>query len=415
MRRLLALLLLLAGTATAQQPLVRVAITPEAVPVGEAAELRVTVLVPTWFTSPPGYPSLDLANAITRLPPDSSYPTSERVGNETWSGIVRSYQVYPLSAASYRFDDLTLEVSFADPATRRPVTIDVAMPAIELRANVPDGAAALDPYLAGTTLTLTREVDGDIGALEAGDAVVLRYTAELDGVPAMFLPPMFEDPQLAGVSIYVDEPQVTDDGIARRTEKVTLVFEAGGAFEIPALSLDWWNTRSRAIETASVEPLTLAVSGPPLPEPAVETQATGQTYPIRVIVIGTAVLVLLALSVRPVVRRVRASRRRHRQSEEYAFKRLLQTIGSGDTRAVHGELVRWLQKASPGSDLRQFAVRYGDDALSRQLDLLSRNLFQGAEASADLQVLRKAIASARNNLRQRSAGHRRFALPPLNP
>jgi len=77
-RQLLLYLLALTGTAAAQEPQVRAAITPGAVSVGEPARLTVTVLVPTWFTSPPTYPSLDLANAVTRLPPDSSYPTRAR-------------------------------------------------------------------------------------------------------------------------------------------------------------------------------------------------------------------------------------------------------------------------------------------------------------------------------------------------
>jgi len=54
------------------QPIVRAEVTPETVNVGESAELTITVLVPTWFTRPSTYPSFELANAITRLPADSS-------------------------------------------------------------------------------------------------------------------------------------------------------------------------------------------------------------------------------------------------------------------------------------------------------------------------------------------------------
>ena len=31
-------------------------------------------------------------------------------------------------------------------------------------------------------------VEGDLETLEAGDALVVRYTAKLDGMPAVFLP-----------------------------------------------------------------------------------------------------------------------------------------------------------------------------------------------------------------------------------
>ena len=80
MRRRLMLSLILLGicgqVGAQQSPIVRVSVTPETVSVGESAELRVTVLVPTWFPRPPVYPAFELANAITRLPADSSYPVS---------------------------------------------------------------------------------------------------------------------------------------------------------------------------------------------------------------------------------------------------------------------------------------------------------------------------------------------------
>jgi hypothetical protein len=58
------------------QPVVEVTVKPETVRVGEALELQVTVLVPTWFAQPPHYPDFELANTVTQRPPDSSYPTS---------------------------------------------------------------------------------------------------------------------------------------------------------------------------------------------------------------------------------------------------------------------------------------------------------------------------------------------------
>ncbi len=406
---------LLAGTAAAQQPLVRVEITPDVVPVGERANMRVTVLVPTWFTGPPTFPSFELANAITRLPPDSSYPTSERVGGETWSGIVRNYEVYPLAAATYRMDDLVLSVSYAHPDTRRPTPAEVAIPTIELRSQVPNGAQSLDPYLSGSSLTLSLEVDGEIDSLEAGDAVVLEYTAELDGLPAMFLPPLFEDPRIPGVSVYAEEPIVTDDGLARRTEKVTLVFDAGGEFTLPQISLDWWDSRNREIKTASVEPLVIAVEGAPIPVAVTQEAPVDRVPAIRLAVIVTAILALLVLLVPRVVRHVRAARQRRRESEEYAFKRLQRVLLSGDERNAHHELIQWLDKAKVGSNLREFAAEYGDDVLSEQLDLLSRSLYENDSTRADLRLLRSGIGRARRKLQRQDIKGQRFALPPLNP
>lgn len=175
------LALALSGAAWGQtQPVVRAKVTPESVVVGEAAELTITVLVPTWFTRPPVYPSFELANAMTRLPADSSYPIRERVGNESWSGIVRTYEINPMLGATYRLAGQTINVTFANPGSD-PVSVEAEVPEIVLRGAVPQGAESLDPYIAGRDLSLSLEVEGELDELEAGDAIVLTYRAELDG------------------------------------------------------------------------------------------------------------------------------------------------------------------------------------------------------------------------------------------
>ena len=250
---LLVLVLAMAGNSVAQeQPIVRVEVTPDTVNVGESVQVRVTVLVPTWFTRPPTYPSFELANAITRLPPDSSFPTSERVGQDTWSGIIRDYRIYPLVGATYRFSGKTIEVSYAQPGAAA-IRTAVTVPDIVFRGEVPAGAEGLSPYIAGTSLDLSLDVDGDTTGLEAGDALVLRYTAELQGLPAIFLPPLAPDLEFAGVSVYADVPDVEDGDVARRSEKVTLVFDAGGEFSIPGKELSFWNTQSQSIETVTAD------------------------------------------------------------------------------------------------------------------------------------------------------------------
>ena len=175
-------LLLYAAVHAEDTPIVRVVIESDIVQVGETVNVHITVLTPTWFPKPPAYPSFELPNLITRLPPDSSYPISERVNGKTWSGIVRNYQMIPLLGATFVLADQVIDVTYADPATSRPATADVVVPTIEFSAGVPSGAEALKPYLAGQKFTLIREIEGDPAELDVGDALVLRYTAELEGM-----------------------------------------------------------------------------------------------------------------------------------------------------------------------------------------------------------------------------------------
>lgn len=440
-RGLPALLLLLllvsvpAAPAGAQAPVVRVTATPEEVPVGEAVALQITVLAPTWFPKPPAYPAFELTNTITRLPPDSSYPTSERVGGETWSGIVRSYRIYPLIGATYRLSGQTMTVTYADPETSKPVKVEVDVPEVEFRARVPAGAEALDPYLAGRRLTLDREVEGEVGPVAVGDALVVRYTAELEGMPAIFLPalvpgsagappgqgvsagaPPARRNEVPGVSVYAGEPVVEDGEPARRSEKLTFVFEAGGEFTVPAAEIRWWNTETSVVETASVPALTVSVAGPPGPGLTGEDAAASRRPAIALWVALLAVVLLASRRWVPALRsRWAAYQEQRLRSEEYAFARLRKALHGGDPRAAHHALLTWLERMEPGTGARRFARRYGDAELERQIEELGRSLYSGAGEAVNLRHLEKSLAVAR---RRRTEGARRgrsFALPPMNP
>ena len=125
-------------SALGNEPIVRVALSEEQIDLGDSARMRITVLVPTWQPDPPVYPSFEVPNMVTRLPPDSSHPTSERVNGETWSGIVRNYQVTPLIAADFQLGGEAIRITWADPGKSNRQT-DVPVPTVRLSVRVPCG------------------------------------------------------------------------------------------------------------------------------------------------------------------------------------------------------------------------------------------------------------------------------------
>ena len=404
------------NAAIAQEtPIVRLTVSPESVAVGEAAQMQVTVLVPTWFPEPPVFPSFELSNAVTQLPPDSSYPTSERVGRETWSGIVRNYRVYPLLSATYRLGGDTVRVTYANPGSE-PTTVEVAVPEATLEASVPVGAEGLEPYIAGRKLVLTREIDGDLENLEAGDAVVVRTIAELDGLPAMFLPPLSPELAIEGVSTYADEPVVEDGDLARRSEKVTLVFEAGGEFTVPSIELRWWDMGSREIAIATVPEQSISVTGPPItrPERAGDAVVDWRVFAVR----SAAMLVVLLLAwrlLRRIGRRAREVAAARRESEDFAFGSLLKACKTGEANATSRALTDWLERVDRRLDSREFARRYGDEDLSRELSSLSAHLYGDSDQSVSFAELARGLKAARGRYQARPAAVSVSALPSLNP
>ena len=406
----------LAAAASAQErPFVKVDVTPAAVTVGEPVPLRVTVLGPTWFPRPPVFPSFEVANAIVRLPPNSSRATSERVGRETWSGVVRNYRVHPLVAAAYRIDAQTMRVTYADPG-REPITVDIDVPRVEFRATVPAGATDLEPYVAGRSFALRRDIEGDVTALRAGDAVVVRYTAELDGLPAMFIPPLIDFRDMPGVSVYPGSPVVDDGPPAHRVETATFVFDAGGAYPLPAARVRWWNSVTSTVETASIDPLTLTVAGAPL-----ETAEAGARRGARPYWIGggvlLAVLGLAALArFSTGIRAWRAARQaRRRDSERYAFDRLRRRLRARDPRVAYRAYLHWLSRLERDCGVRRLADVCGGDVLNAQLRALGGSVYSNAPEGFDTRVLLPELKRVRNRCLSRSRTPGRGALPPLNP
>ena len=412
----LAIISLASSAALAQtQPVVRAKVEPESVIVGEAAELTVTVLVPSWFTRPPVYPNFELANAITRMPADSSYPLRERIGNESWSGIVRTYEIYPLMGASYRMAGQTMNVTFANPGSD-PINVDVEVPEVVLRGVVPEGAESLDPYLAGRDLELALDVDGELDALETGDAIVLTYRAELDGLPAIFLPPLAPDLEFAGVSVYRDMPEVQDGDTALRKEKVTLVFDAGGEFTVPGMELSYWNTESGTIEAAAVDGPVISVQGAPAVSARAESGTERRWQWWAAMMIVAAILLLVIRRAFPaIVQRYRKASERRRQSEGYAFGRLTKALASDDGPAAYGALLQWVDRLEPSMSVQAFAARYGNESLPALVTAFRAGIYGDTGKTPDLRELGQLLAAARRRYRHQISARSASRLPPLNP
>lgn len=411
-------LLPLMALRAAEVPVVQVQVQPETVTVGEPVTLRVSVFAPTWFPQPPVFPSFELPNTITRLPPDSSGPVTRRVGRSTWSGVQRRYQVFPLVDGQFQIGERSVTVTYADPESRAPISLEIPVPDIVFNAEVPPGADSLDPYLAGRSLTLNREYDADLSELVAGDALVIRYRATLEGLPSLFLPPLFALSDQPGLSVYPEEPELRDEpDRAVREETVTLVFDSGGEFSLPPLELRWWNLRTGAIEVARIDGMNLSVAGSVL-TPLETDRMTPSGIGVWLLLAGVlAVSVyLLRGSAQKLLKARRIAHARYLESEACCFKQLEQALLQRDRAQAYNRLLDWLWRIDSSLELDAFCSRYGDETLTDQLKLLRESRFGSREAGeADYQRLTDALGRARDRFRRHLDSERQVPLPGLNP
>ncbi|WP_226621275.1 hypothetical protein [Alloyangia pacifica] len=382
----------------------------EAIP-GQSLSLRLTVLVPSFMPKPPVWPSLEAPNLLVRLPSRSTNPVSERIGGETWAGISRHYRISPMVPGQVVLPPQEVLVTWQDTGTGEARQATLTTGPIGFAGVVPEGAEALDPFLAAADLTLTQEIDGDPAAMVPGDSLKRRVTAEVSGVSPMFLPQLLAPVELPGVAAYPDEPRLseTDERGAlsgSRAESVTYLAEAGGGGALPEITLEWYDTDDGVVKTASVPGLELQIDGPP----------PGRSAPLdprRIALLAAAALVALGLVflalryLLPALARRRALRRdRVLASEGFAWRELMRVIAARDHAALRPALDLWARRVE-GPDPRRAAQ------VEAALLALGAERYGGGGGGGDTawSTLRGALEQAR----PRRGAEVRAPLPPLNP
>ncbi len=421
---------------TRTRPIVRTEIRPERAVVGSPIHLFVTVLVPTWFTHAPDYPSFELAGLVVRRPPDSSTNVQETRSGTVYSGIVREYVLRPQRDADYVLDDRVVGVHYADPETRRSIDVELPLPTIRFRGIIPPPAADLDPFVATDRLTLEQTIGGASDTLRVGDAITRTLQIRARNLPALFLPPILEDqPDVPGLRAYPRNPVATDIPGTRaghptgsRLEAVTYVIEEPGAYTLPAVSLRWWNRRTGSIEIATTPPLAFSAvaGGSDLDTDATLSQDDSSIQRLGLLAVGILTIFSIGWASRKRLRRF-ASRTRDRiakleASEPVRFRRLLRAVDRADARAIQDALDAWLESVGlRPRTLSSLKEEGGFESLIQSMEPVERRLFfEPTRASdgplVDSTTFRRALRQARRKLLHANpSSGPPHSLPPLNP
>ncbi|CUJ94746.1 hypothetical protein RUE5091_01454 [Ruegeria denitrificans] len=409
MRRLLTLLLLLPcaalsqGTATIQ-PQITVEAPTEDVIVGQSAMVRIKVLVPTFMPSPPVFPSLEQENLLVRLPERASGPVSESVSGETWSGVQRSYRVYPLVAGQIDLGIADMTVTFADPETNTPTQVSAQLSPITINAVVPEGAASLNPLIIATGFELDQEIEGAT-EMQAGDAITRRLTARITGTSPILVPELIPENQDTLLRSYPKEPRLTeteDRGTlsGQRTDEVVYLAQGGGQTQLPPVSIQWYNLTTNAVETVEVPGVDLALTAPKT-DPLTTDKLIEYAFWA-----GLAAFVTWAFMRwgTPRFRQWKDARRQAFQaSPEYALTQLRHALQAHDLSGTYSALEIWKLRCSDPQ---------GYKALEEQLERIG-----AARYSSETIQVTSDWSAAISTLNGLKGAHqdRTQPLPPLNP
>ncbi|MBN8432066.1 BatD family protein [Microbulbifer salipaludis] len=387
------------------KPMVQTKLSQSDIVPGQAVTLQITVLVPTWLTQPLALPSLDRPNLSVTLPEKSTVSTSQTINGATWSGVIREYQLVPLTPGTFQLPPTTLEVHYRNPDGNGDLIAQVPLNAEVLTASAPKGAETLKPYIAARQLTLEQRIEGDPQSLQPGDSFSRTVIATIEGSTVMFLPQMLGTTTPSGLAAYADTPSAEDGGTGNgnrgtRVEKVTYVAESPTRGTLPGITLRWYDLDDGSIQTSTLDAIDVRVKGAPITRPR-----SPEAWLITLALVGG--LGWLAWRyLPPFITRIRKRLIKRQQADGTAQVRQLQSAikqrnysaALAAATSLHND-TDYIRSEIPSALLALGRAQYGNTPASAS----TAPLWQRLELATD------AFAARRRSRKDRQA------LPPMNP
>ncbi|QLG93407.1 BatD family protein [Pseudomonas yamanorum] len=227
--------------------------------VGEQLQLQVDVLTDTWFTAAATLPALQLPGARVQAPDGESEHLNPVIDGQTFYGMRYRYRITPDVAQSFNVPALTIS---AQPGQASAPLKAQTVP-LSFQATRPPGFAAGEVVLVAQGLRLTQAITPSATPLNVGDSLTRTLTLQADNTPGLSLPAPLQA-EVKGLRRYPQSPTISnlDDGRGnisggQRIDRQVYRVEHVGHYQLPAIRVKWWDSRSHRLQVAQLPAVSL--------------------------------------------------------------------------------------------------------------------------------------------------------------
>ncbi|MGV8837542.1 BatD family protein [Cellvibrio sp.] len=322
----------------------------------------------------------------------------------------------------------------------------------EQRINVLPAPASVNAgdWLPALNVSLSEHWSTSLDSLKIGEPITRSITIKADGLTAGQINPLHLPP-IDGLTFYNDQAQTDDQKSANgvegsRIETIAIVPTKAGHFTLPEIKLNWWDTKTNSIRTATLPAVSLTVglgdmtqlAAPTneIEEPTsvdintdlstIEPQQTVIQEKVPLWLYITNALALLVAAVfalrfwqtKRELSAIYATERDElnelNQKETEAWNNFKRTLADKKLTGLRKALINWAQvywKNASITSLQAIAAQTQDSALADELRKLDEAIFGAHKSAPDTEVLLQLLANLRKTKHKKTTDNNK--LQPL--
>ncbi|OED44957.1 hypothetical protein ACH42_06235 [Endozoicomonas sp. (ex Bugula neritina AB1)] len=225
--------------------------------------LDIESLSSTWFTAAPVYPEWSVPGIDIRKSDSQGLSIIKKVDGISYAGLKHRFLLVPLTTGKLAGNQEKITLSPGLSSNKHQATL--TLPNINVR--LPDGAESLEQFLPASQLTLNDDLSFNAGdELHAGDSFTRTISVNAAGIMGFMIPAINAGEIPDGISVYPEQTTVGNTVTDRndflggyRQQTLTYQLNQVGDYQLPEMSVRWWNLSTQQFETTHLPAVAINV------------------------------------------------------------------------------------------------------------------------------------------------------------